>query len=64
MQESRSLHSAVGYVTSYKLYKKQSNSFKNVELFDLVILLVYLEGSLACCSPWGRNELDMTERLN
>ena len=20
--------------------------------------------SLACCSPWGREELDMTERLN
>ena len=22
------------------------------------------QGSLACCSPWGCNELDMTERLN
>ena len=22
------------------------------------------QGSLACCSPWGRQELDMTERLN
>ena len=22
------------------------------------------EGSLACCSPWGRKELDMTGRLN
>ena len=22
------------------------------------------EGSLECCSPWGRSELDMTERLN
>ena len=21
------------------------------------------QGSLACCSPWGRKELDMTERL-
>ena len=20
--------------------------------------------SLVCCSPWGRKELDMTERLN
>jgi len=32
-------------------------------------ILVTLEvgnilGSLACCSPWGRKELDMTERLN
>ena len=22
------------------------------------------QGSLACCSPWGRKELDMTDRLN
>ena len=22
------------------------------------------QGSLACCSPWGCNESDMTERLN
>ena len=22
------------------------------------------EGSLACCSPWGPKELDMTELLN
>ena len=22
------------------------------------------EGSLVCCSPWGRKELGMTERLN
>ena len=22
------------------------------------------EGSLACCSPWGHMESDMTERLN
>ena len=22
------------------------------------------QGSLACCSPWGHNELDMAERLN
>ena len=22
------------------------------------------QGSLACCSPWGQKELDMTERLN
>ena len=21
-------------------------------------------GGLACCSPWGRKELDTTERLN
>jgi len=21
-------------------------------------------GSLACCSPWGRKEVDMTEQLN
>ena len=22
------------------------------------------QGSLVCCSPWGRKEWDMTERLN
>ena len=22
------------------------------------------QGSLVCCSPWGRKELDMTQRLN
>ena len=22
------------------------------------------QGSLACCSPWGFKELDMTEQLN
>ena len=22
------------------------------------------QGSLACCSPWGRKELDMTEQLD
>ena len=22
------------------------------------------QGSLACCSPWGRKQLDTTERLN
>ena len=22
------------------------------------------QGSLVCCSPWGRKELDMTEQLN
>ena len=22
------------------------------------------QGSLACCSPWGHKELDMTDQLN
>ena len=22
------------------------------------------QGSLACCSPWGRKEVDITEQLN
>ena len=22
------------------------------------------QGRLACCSPWGRKEMDMTEQLN
>ena len=27
-------------------------------------VLVDGHGSLACCSPWGHKELDMTEQLN
>ena len=23
-----------------------------------------VQGNLACCSPWGGNELDMTKQLN
>ena len=26
--------------------------------------LVMGQGSLACCSPWGHKESDMTEQLN
>ena len=26
--------------------------------------LVMDRGGLACCSPWGHKEVDMTERLN
>ena len=26
--------------------------------------LLNLQGSLECCSPWGRKESDMIERLN
>ena len=26
--------------------------------------LVMRQGSLACCSPWGHKESDMTEQLN
>ena len=32
--------------------------------FDQVLGVGHGQGSLACCSPWGRKELDMTERLN
>ena len=27
-------------------------------------LVVVGQGSLACCSPWGLKDSDMTERLN
>ena len=27
-------------------------------------LWVLVMGGLVCCNPWGRKELDMTERLN
>ena len=26
--------------------------------------MYYGQGSLACCSPWGRKEVDATEQLN
>ena len=32
--------------------------------FEQVLGVSEGQGSLACCSPWGRIELDMTERLN
>ena len=31
--------------------------------FEQVLEVADGQGSLACCSPWGRKELDMTERL-
>ena len=32
--------------------------------FEQVLGVGYGQGSLACCSPWGHKESDMTERLN
>ena len=32
--------------------------------FEQVLGIGDGQGSLACCSPWGYKELDMTERLN
>ena len=32
--------------------------------FELALGVGDLEGSLACFSPWGQKESDMTERLN
>ena len=32
--------------------------------FEYVLRVGDGQGSLACCSPQGRKELDMTERLN
>ena len=31
--------------------------------FELALGVSIGQGSLACCSPWGHNESDMTERL-
>ena len=36
----------------------------NIPVRVLSGVLLTLQGSLACCSPWGHKELDMTERLN
>jgi len=32
--------------------------------FESAAGIVDGQGSLTCCSPWGRKELDMTEQLN
>ena len=32
--------------------------------FEQALVVGDGQGTLACCSPWGRKELDMTERLN
>ena len=32
--------------------------------FEQALELDVGQGSLACCNPWGRKELDMTEQLN
>ena len=32
--------------------------------FGLTPGIVDGQGGLACCSPWGHKELDMTEQLN
>ena len=32
--------------------------------FEQTLVVGDGQGSLACCSPWGHKELDMTERLN
>ena len=35
-----------------------------MSLSNVLGLMMDREGSLACCSPWGRKELDMNEQLN
>ena len=32
--------------------------------FEQVLRVGDRQGSLACCSPWGRKKLDTTEQLN
>ena len=36
----------------------------NVHEFEQTLGVGDGQGGLACCSPWGRKELDMTEQLN
>ena len=36
----------------------------DLSLSKLWEMVKHREGSLVCCSPWGRKELDTTERLN
>ena len=36
----------------------------DMSLRKLQELVMDRQGGLACCSPWGRKKLDMTEQLN
>ena len=36
----------------------------NGQEFEQALRVVDRWGSLACCSPWGLKEMDMTEQLN
>ena len=36
----------------------------NKHEFEQALVVGEGQGSLACCSPWGRKESDKTERLN
>ena len=35
-----------------------------MDVFEQALVVCDGQGSLACCSPRGRKELDMTDRLN
>ena len=41
---------------------RQHHKFNEHE-FEETLLDSEEQGSLACCSPWGRKELDMTQQL-
>ena len=36
----------------------------SMDKFEQILGNAEGQGSLACCSPWGHKQLDMTERLN
>ena len=36
----------------------------SMDMFEPALGVGDGQGSLVCCSPWGRKELDMTEQLN
>ena len=42
------------------------DSFRKVHFVSQVLLILWgsRQGGLACCCPWGRKELYMTEQLN
>ena len=36
----------------------------SMDMFELTLGIADGQGGLACCSPWGLKESDMTEQLN
>ena len=49
------------WATIHGVAKSQTRLINQTTTF---IYILYIQGSLACCSPCGLKELDTTERLN
>ena len=53
----------LGKVESRRRRERQRIRWSDGHEFEQALRVGDGQGSLACCSPWGRKESDMTERL-